>query len=682
MSLPSVPAAAALLALALSPGPAAAQQQPGTEPPAGIPAGLFTSDPARIVDERGGNAVVAATRTALARTGVLFAPEQTRELALREAALTALQRNLDVKRIGLNRSVVQRTLVEAEAVFDPVFILAANASLSNSFERIERPMQWKPATQEYVRGQQIPTGTRTDDIFLCGTMDDILSQPQELQTNFLRGRMIAPDASGRCHVRTLPSTAPVALVAFDKERVAGYYPFRKEASTRSPNGQTATYTGTAGVSQRLPWGGNLDLTVVTTYRDAYYVNNPDDPSTRVYGSYGRPWTSRATLSGSHPIPYTRNFREGDENRLAMDTARLNVDVADFAVRGVVNQTLLSVDTLYWTLVGAIQRLDAAAGSAALAEESAARVQRRMELGLASESNRGQVVAQMERLRAVQQQLFGDYLAASESLRELLDERDDALLLPIEYSAALDQPPEVPPASGEGAGRLAARVLDSPDYLRSETAVRIALRVREARDAQTRPDVTASGSLQVSQSNAVFGYPSVTESLGSLISYDSASFSIGVLYRRPIGNRAAKAALAGADHDVARQTHLLNQVERQIRGDYETARIQLASARQRIDDTARRLALARDLYDRAARLEAGGVVTIYETIERLGTLLEARLGHIQARIDARIAESRMLASIGALAERYGEGVAQTREDRERIALLRGTGALAAFGEPPR
>ncbi|QQP91930.1 TolC family protein [Skermanella sp. TT6] len=682
MSLPSVPAAAALLALALSPGPAAAQQQPGTEPPAGIPAGLFTSDPARIVDERGGNAVVAATRTALARTGVLFAPEQTRELALREAALTALQRNLDVKRIGLNRSVVQRTLVEAEAVFDPVFILAANASLSNSFERIERPMQWKPATQEYVRGQQIPTGTRTDDIFLCGTMDDILSQPQELQTNFLRGRMIAPDASGRCHVRTLPSTAPVALVAFDKERVAGYYPFRKEASTRSPNGQTETYTGTAGVSQRLPWGGNLDLTVVTTYRDAYYVNNPDDPSTRVYGSYGRPWTSRATLSGSHPIPYTRNFREGDENRLAMDTARLNVDVADFAVRGVVNQTLLSVDTLYWTLVGAIQRLDAAAGSAALAEESAARVQRRMELGLASESNRGQVVAQMERLRAVQQQLFGDYLAASESLRELLDERDDALLLPIEYSAALDQPPEVPPASGEGAGRLAARVLDSPDYLRSETAVRIALRVREARDAQTRPDVTASGSLQVSQSNAVFGYPSVTESLGSLISYDSASFSIGVLYRRPIGNRAAKAALAGADHDVARQTHLLNQVERQIRGDYETARIQLASARQRIDDTARRLALARDLYDRAARLEAGGVVTIYETIERLGTLLEARLGHIQARIDARIAESRMLASIGALAERYGEGVAQTREDRERIALLRGTGALAAFGEPPR
>jgi outer membrane protein TolC len=187
-------------------------------------------------------------------------------------------------------------------------------------------------------------------------------------------------------------------------------------------------------------------------------------------------------------------------------------------------------------------------------------------------------------------------------------------------------------------------------------------------------------MQVGQSNAVFGYSSVTESLRNLISYDSASATIGTLYRRPIGNRAAKAAVAGAESDIARQTLLLHQVETQIRGDYETARIQLVSARQRIEDTRRRLNLVRDLYERAVRLEAGGVVTAYETIDRLSTLLDAQLGHVQARVDAQTAETRLLAAVGALADRYGERVAQTNEDRQRIAQLRKTGRMVTFGGP--
>ena len=149
----------------------------------------------------------------------------------------------------------------------------------------------------------------------------------------------------------------------------------------------------------------------------------------------------------------------------------------------------------------------------------------MELGLATESNRAQVAAQLARLRATQQQLFGDYVTASESLREALNEQDEMLFLPVGYSAALDNPPEAPAGP--------ANVLDSPDYLRAETAVRIAMRVRDTRVAQTRPDLSISSGVQVGQSNAIFGYSTVTESMKNLISYDSASASIGILYRRPI-----------------------------------------------------------------------------------------------------------------------------------------------------
>jgi outer membrane protein TolC len=207
-----------------------------------------------------------------------------------------------------------------------------------------------------------------------------------------------------------------------------------------------------------------------------------------------------------------------------------------------------------------------------------------------------------------------------------------------------------------------------------------MRVRETRVAQTRPDLSISSGVQVGQSNAVFGYSTVTESMKNLISYDTASASIGILYRRPILNRAAKAAATIAESDIKRQTLLLNQVETQIRGEYDAARIQMVSARQRIEDSRKRLDIVRNLYERAVRLEAGGVVTAYETIGRLGTLLDAQLSHAQARIDVLTAETRLLAAVGALADRYGERVAQTADDRQRIALLKKTGGIVTFGGP--
>jgi hypothetical protein len=51
-----------------------------------VPRGMFTLDAARVADERTGNAVVDATRDALAQTGVLFAPMEIRELGLRASA--------------------------------------------------------------------------------------------------------------------------------------------------------------------------------------------------------------------------------------------------------------------------------------------------------------------------------------------------------------------------------------------------------------------------------------------------------------------------------------------------------------------------------------------------------------------------------------------------------------------
>ena len=73
-----------------------------------------------------------------------------------------------------------------------------------------------------------------------------------------------------------------------------------------------------------------------------------------------------------------------------------------------------------------------------------------------------------------------------------------------------------------------------------------MRVRDTRVAQTRPDLSVSSGLQLSQGNAVFGYASVTESSQEPHQLRQRSASIGILYRHPILNRTAKATVTIAE----------------------------------------------------------------------------------------------------------------------------------------
>ena len=91
-------------------------------------------------------------------------------------------------------------------------------------------------------------------------------------------------------------------------------------------------------------------------------------------------------------------------------------------------------------------------------------------------------------------------------------------------------------------------------------------------------------------------------------------------------------------------------------------------------------VAQEVYESASAQQDLGLVAAYETISRLSSLLSARTQLVQAQVDLRTAESRLLASVGGLAERYGELTAQTGIDLERLALLRESGALKHFGGP--
>ena len=92
-----------------------------------VPAADFVLDSRSLVGERKRNKVVAETREALKRSGTapLYAPQASTELVLREAAVEALRKNLDIRRKGLAKAMTERALIEADAVFDPVFVASA-----------------------------------------------------------------------------------------------------------------------------------------------------------------------------------------------------------------------------------------------------------------------------------------------------------------------------------------------------------------------------------------------------------------------------------------------------------------------------------------------------------------------------------------------------------------------------
>ncbi len=646
-----------LAGTALLLGPAQA-----AEPSVGyaVPPEIFVLDAQSLTQERARNKVVSETREALVKSGQtpLYAPTEATELSLRDAASQALHRNLDIKRSGLSKAIAERALIEAQAVFDPVFVATGGASVTSQFRRTEFPTKYKVST-EFV-----PVGALDNKgVFRCTPAAATLTQ--------------SPSLPG-CYVITFPTRSTVLATQYNHNRPAGYYQLSGSEGIQANNPSTSqahtqeTYTGTVEILQQLPWGPSLNLTASTRHQQTYYGLNQNNGLTPTFGRYNRPYFTTLSVGASLPLPYTMNFGPTAAADVQADIARHSIDVAELEVRSVINGTLLQVDTLYWQLVGAIGSIEVANQSLVQAQKQSASIQRLLAQGFVTESDRGQAEAQISGIRTTQQQLFANYVTASLAMRRLLDSTDNGLLLPVGDRALLKRP----------ANDLveAERVLDNPDYQRQAVAVRIASLQRTQREAMTRPNLSLNASLSSAEC-CVYGYSDVGNALThAFTSQDSVQATVALLYQLPIGNRAAEAALNQAEHNLNQQAMALHQVELSTRESFETARGALASARERTKIAERTVKVAQEVYDSALAQQDAGLIAAYETLSRLSTLLSARTQLVQAQVDQRVAESTLLASVGALAEHYGDLTAQTGLDRDRLALLRESGALKHFGGP--
>ena len=634
---------------------AAAQPSPAAQT---LPGAVLAVNAESLSQERKSNDVVQATRAALLRSGasVLHAPTTINELSLRDVALAALQKNLDVRRSQVRKQIADRALDEAEALFDPVLTVSTGTTITAARRRMENPNKKYKTATEFV-----PVGSMdSKGVFLCDA----------------QAAAVTRDGANGCWVITFPNRTAVQSLQYTRDRPAGYYPLGQEmvaGNDPSPYqpGRKQTYTGAAQISQLLPWGPTLNLGLTVDRRQTFYSLNSENGLPADYGSYYRPYFSGLSFNASTPLPYSKNFGPTATGDMARRVARHAIDGAELDVRTVINSTLLQVETLYWTLVGGVQRLQVAAETLTLAERQRDAIRKLYDQGLITESDKSQSESQVARIRATQQRLFGDYLVASETMHQALDSDQDGLITPTGYQGVLREPTkDIADAN---------LIQNNPAYLRQGVAVRLAALVQEQRDAQTRPDLTLNGGMTFRQVGT-FGYLDLGASLLQVVQPDAYNYTLGVLYNYPFGNRAAQAGLTAANHGLNQQQILLRKVEAATREDYESARASLASAREQLRIADRNVKLAQELYRNSQAQQELGLVAAYETLARLSSLLDARTAQVQARIDARLAESRLLASIGALAEQFGERTAQTAEDFMRLTRLRESGALDHFGGP--
>ena len=128
----------------------------------------------------------------------------------------------------------------------------------------------------------------------------------------------------------------------------------------------ANYNG--GIAQSIPWGGG-------SFNVA--LNNNRQTTTSANVLYNP--TFNTNWSGSYVQPLFRNFRI-DSTRRQLQVTKINRDISDLQLRATITNTLSNVRNAYWDYVYAVQAVEVAQKSLALASNLVRDNQTRVEVG--------------------------------------------------------------------------------------------------------------------------------------------------------------------------------------------------------------------------------------------------------------------------------------------------------------
>ncbi|MGH9255030.1 MAG: TolC family protein, partial [Vicinamibacterales bacterium] len=463
------------------------------------------------------------------------------------------------------------------------------------------------------------------------TLEDVTTRALERNLELAVERL-NPQTFDLTIARLRAAYNPMATTQFNQRAVV-------QPPTNQLNGgnivQNDTTDYNAGILQALPWGGGDVL---------FQFNNRKQVTSNIFANFNPTFTSNFNLTLTQPL--LRGFLI-DNNRQQLRVTAINREISEIQLRGTIATTLAAVRNAYWELLYAIDALEVARGSLALADKLVEDNQTRVEIGTMAPLDVVQAQAEAATRRQALAQADATWRTTELGLKRLIvNGTDDPL-----WRASID-PVDRP--------IFASEVLDVEGAVRqalqNRTDLEQARRQIQANDTTLRfmrndslpnLDLTASygaqglGGTQFIRQGSGLGSTVVgavpggyADALRTLtgVNYPTWNFQLNVSY--PLGASPADANYARARIQLSQSTAQLRALELQVATEVTNAALQVESSLTRYEaaTVARQLAETR-LQAEQSRFEVG-LSTNFFVVQAQRDLATAQSSELRALLDHR------------------------------------------------
>lgn len=395
--------------------------------------------------------------------------------------------------------------------------------------------------------------------------------------------------------------------------------------------ETSTTAWNGGIAQNLRWGGgtvqvNLNNNRQTTTALTALFNPVFNPN----------WAAQYTQ------PLLRNFRV-DNTRQQLVVTKLNQETSEIQLQASIINTISNVRNAYWDYVFAVQSVEVAQRSVALAEQLVGDNKTRVEIGTMAPIDVVQAQSQAATQRQNLAQAMGARRTAELTLKRLIvsgtqDPNWNAALEPVDRPEFAPQPIDI-----EGAVRRALDVRTDLAQARKTLAINDASLKFLHNQTLPQADLTARYGL-IGQGGTAFANCTGAginrtcagtipggfgDALSTLLRNSFPTWNVALTVSYPIGTSAQDAAVARAQVQLRQVEAQMRQIELQIATDVTNAATQVQNNVERVEaaQAAREFA-QRQLEAEQSKFEVG-MSTNYFVVQAQRDLATAQNNELQA-----------------------------------------------------